>query len=98
MGLAAVHAEVEFIGIALGGLLSEDLKAGFLLVVVFGAKRVVLGAWSIILGGKVLCRVRRKEGAYFVFLEDTPFLSFFGLGALFVVPPLDSVAHRRHYG
>lgn len=28
--------------------------------------------------------------------EDTPSLSFFGLGALFVVAPLDGVAHGRH--
>ena len=28
--------------------------------------------------------------------EDAPFFSFFGLRALFVVAPLDGIAHRRH--
>lgn len=29
-------------------------------------------------------------------LEDSPFLSFFGLGALFVVSPLNGITHGRH--
>jgi hypothetical protein len=33
-----------------------------------------------------------------VFLEKTPFLAFEWLGALFVVAPLDGIAHRRHDG
>lgn len=35
---------------------------------------------------------------YLAFLEETPFLTLFGLRALFVVAPLDGVAHRRHGG
>lgn len=34
---------------------------------------------------------------YFVLLEDAPFLTFERLSALFVVTPLDSIAHGRHY-
>jgi hypothetical protein len=33
-----------------------------------------------------------------VFFQETPFLTFEWLGALFVVAPLDCVAHRRHDG
>jgi hypothetical protein len=33
-----------------------------------------------------------------VFFEKTPFLTFEWLGALFVVAPLDGIAHRRHDG
>ena len=55
VGAAAVHAEVEFIGIALGGFLSEDLEAGFFVVVVFGTERVILEVWFksfFLFGGK----------------------------------------------
>jgi hypothetical protein len=33
-----------------------------------------------------------------VFFQQTPFLTFEWLGALFVVAPLDGIAHRRHDG
>jgi hypothetical protein len=33
-----------------------------------------------------------------VLFQETPFLTLKGLGALFVVAPLDCVAHGRHDG
>lgn len=42
---------------------------------------------------------RRVEGkTNLVLFQETPFLTFEWLGALFVVAPLDCVAHRRHDG
>jgi len=41
--MAAVHAEVEFIGVALGGFLPQNFEAGLFVIVVFGAEGVVLG-------------------------------------------------------
>jgi hypothetical protein len=34
---------------------------------------------------------------YLVLFEDTPLLAFERLGTLFVVAPLDGIAHRGHY-
>jgi len=32
-----------------------------------------------------------------VLFENTPFLTFEGLSALFVITPLDGIAHGRHH-
>lgn len=82
---------MKFIRIALGGLLAEGLEAGFLGVVVGGPQRVVLMREVV---NWVLRGVRVVEGKeYFVFLQDPPFRTLEWLGTLFVVAPLDGIAH-----
>lgn len=39
---------------------------------------------------------RREYKTHLVFFQKTPFLTFERLGALFVIAPLDCVAHGRH--
>jgi hypothetical protein len=40
----------------------------------------------------------RKIRTNLFLLQKTPFLAFKRLGALFVIAPLDGIAHRRHDG
>jgi hypothetical protein len=40
----------------------------------------------------------RKIKTNLFLLQKTPFLAFKRLGALFVIAPLDGIAHRRHDG
>ena len=38
-----------------------------------------------------------KRRMYLVLFEDTPLLAFERLGTLFMVAPLDGIAHRGHF-
>jgi hypothetical protein len=47
---------------------------------------------------KAFWRGEEEKTTNLVFFEETPFLTFEWLGALFVVAPLDGITHRRHDG
>jgi hypothetical protein len=102
------HFEGEFVWVAVAGFFGEEFEFALFLAVVGGAEFVVLCTVSMLCGIWGLWGLRGGNGLsgegwgvvviYLALLQETPFLALFGLRALFVVAPLDGVAHRRHSG